>query len=185
MWENVHTTGMRVKARTGFEPVLRADDDDPSFRSQTGAASFGAPADLQRIVERLTQRRGARESLGLNRRLSSAYSRSTGLAGEGGSLGLSRRTRMNSGPRSGEPKRSLLGSGRRRCRTTGKLCPGCGKIIHRERRSCGRRWCPVVHPTWLPDREAVIRRALQEHGGPFLVIALTQTQDDGWWTATG
>ena len=31
MWENVHTTGMRVKARTGFEPVLRADDDDRSL----------------------------------------------------------------------------------------------------------------------------------------------------------
>jgi hypothetical protein len=66
-----------------------------------------------------------------------------------------------------------------------KLCPGCGKIIHRERRNCGRRWSPVVHRTWLRDREAVIRRALQEHGGPFLVIALTQTHAEGWWDCDG
>ena len=50
-----------------------------------------------------------------------------------------------------------------------KLCAGCGKIIHRDLRSCGRRWCPLVHRTWLRDREAVIRRALQVHGGPFIV----------------
>ena len=62
-----------------------------------------------------------------------------------------------------------------------KLCAGCGKIIHRERRNCGRRWCSLVHPTWLRDREAVIRRCLQEHGGPFLVIAHTQTHETGWW----
>jgi hypothetical protein len=42
-----------------------------------------------------------------------------------------------------------------------------------------------VHPTWLRDREAVIRRALQKHGGPFLVIALTQTHDDRWWDCDG
>jgi len=66
-----------------------------------------------------------------------------------------------------------------------KLCPGCGMIIHRERRSCGRRWCPVVHPNWLRDREAVIRRALQEHGGPFLVIAITQTHEASWWDCDG
>lgn len=66
-----------------------------------------------------------------------------------------------------------------------KLCPGCGKIIHRERRTCGRRWCPVVHRTWLADREAVIRRGLQTHGGPFLVIAITQTHEAGWWDCDG
>jgi hypothetical protein len=66
-----------------------------------------------------------------------------------------------------------------------KLCPGCGRIIHRDRRSCGRRWCPVVHRTWLADREAVIRRALQTHGGPFLVIAITQTHEGGWWDCDG
>jgi hypothetical protein len=66
-----------------------------------------------------------------------------------------------------------------------KLCAGCGRIIHRDRRDCGRRWCPVVHRTWLRDREAVIRRALQEHGGPFLVIAITQTHRAGWWDCDG
>jgi hypothetical protein len=63
-----------------------------------------------------------------------------------------------------------------------KLCAGCGRIIHRERRNCGRRWCPLVNPVWLRDREAVIRRALQTHGGPFLVTAITQTQKAGWWS---
>ena len=61
-----------------------------------------------------------------------------------------------------------------------KLCAGCGKVIYRDLRNCGRRWCPLVHRTWLRDREAVIRRALQEHGGPFLVIAITQTHKPGW-----
>jgi len=66
-----------------------------------------------------------------------------------------------------------------------KLCAGCGKIIHRERRDCRRRWCPVVHGTWLRDRDAVIRRALLEHGGPFLAIAITQTHKAGWWACDG
>jgi len=66
-----------------------------------------------------------------------------------------------------------------------KLCPGCGKIIHRELRSCGRRWCPLVHRTWLLDREAVIRRCQQTHGGPFLVIAITQTHEESWWDCDG
>ena len=43
----------------------------------------------------------------------------------------------------------------------------------------------AVHRTWLRDREAVIRRALQEHGGPFLVIAITQTHTLGWWDCDG
>jgi hypothetical protein len=62
-----------------------------------------------------------------------------------------------------------------------KLCAGCGRIIHRERRNCGRRWCPLVNGTWSRDREAVIRRALETHGGPFLVIAVTQDHRGGWW----
>jgi hypothetical protein len=66
-----------------------------------------------------------------------------------------------------------------------KLCAGCGKVIYRDLRNCGRRWCPLVHRTWLRDREAVIRRALQEHGGPFLVIAITQTHKPGWWDCDG
>jgi hypothetical protein len=70
-------------------------------------------------------------------------------------------------------------------RANRKLCAGCGKIIHRERRNCGRRWCPIVRQTWLRDREAVIRRTLQAHGGPFLVIAITQTHKPGWWDCDG
>jgi hypothetical protein len=66
-----------------------------------------------------------------------------------------------------------------------KLCAGCGKVIHLELRHCGRRWCPLVHRTWLRDREAVIRRALESHGGPFLVIAITQTHEAGWWDCDG
>jgi len=62
-----------------------------------------------------------------------------------------------------------------------KLCAGCGRIIHRERRNCGRRWCPLVNGIWSRDREAVIRRALEAHGGPFLVIAITQGHREGWW----
>jgi hypothetical protein len=53
---------MALKARTGFEPVLRADDDDPSLGREPARPASELPADLQRIVERLTQRRGARES---------------------------------------------------------------------------------------------------------------------------
>jgi hypothetical protein len=49
------------KARTGFEPVLREDDDDPSLGREPGRPASELPADLQRIVERLTKRRGARE----------------------------------------------------------------------------------------------------------------------------
>jgi hypothetical protein len=66
-----------------------------------------------------------------------------------------------------------------------KLCAGCGKVIYRDLRNCGRRWCSLVHRTWLRDREAVIRRALQAHGGPFLVIAITQTHEAGWWNCDG
>jgi hypothetical protein len=66
-----------------------------------------------------------------------------------------------------------------------KLCAGCGRIIHRERRNCGRRWCPLVNGVWSRDREAVIRRALETHGGPFLVIAVTQGHRPAWWDCDG
>ena len=59
------------------------------------------------------------------------------------------------------------------------------QVICRDLRNCGRRWYPLVHRTWLRDREAVIRRALQEHGGPLLVIAITQTHKPGWWDCDG
>jgi hypothetical protein len=50
------------EAHTGFEPVLREDDDDPPLgREPEGRQASELPADLQRIVERLTRKRGARE----------------------------------------------------------------------------------------------------------------------------
>ena len=54
---------MSLEARTGFEPVLREDDDDPPLgREPEASPASELPADLQRIVERLTRKRGARES---------------------------------------------------------------------------------------------------------------------------
>jgi hypothetical protein len=50
------------EAHTGFEPVLREDDDDPRLGRESGARPASElPADLQRIVERLTKRRGVHE----------------------------------------------------------------------------------------------------------------------------
>jgi hypothetical protein len=54
--------GFFMEAHTGFEPVLREDDDDPPLGRESEARSGSElPADLQRIVERLTRNRGARE----------------------------------------------------------------------------------------------------------------------------
>jgi hypothetical protein len=48
------------EAHTGFEPVLREDDDEPPLgREPEARAASELPADLQRIVERLTKRLGA------------------------------------------------------------------------------------------------------------------------------
>jgi hypothetical protein len=54
--------GFLMEAHTGFEPVLREDDDDPPLGRESGARPASElPADLQRIVERLTKRQGVRE----------------------------------------------------------------------------------------------------------------------------
>ena len=121
----------------------------------------------------------------MNRRHSSDSSRSIPRSGSRGSGGSSRPIRTSSGRLSGAPRKSSRGFGRRGYQDNRKLCAGCGKVIYRDLRNCGRRWCPLVHRTWLRDREAVIRRALQEHGGPFLVIAITQTHKPGWWDCDG
>jgi hypothetical protein len=42
--------------------VLREDDDDPSLGREPARSASELPAELQRIVERLTKRQGARES---------------------------------------------------------------------------------------------------------------------------
>ena len=45
------------EAHTGFEPVLREDDDDPPLGHESEARPASElPADLQRIVERLSRR---------------------------------------------------------------------------------------------------------------------------------
>jgi len=45
------------EAHTGFEPVLREEDDEPTLGSEPeGRPASELPADLQRIVERLTKR---------------------------------------------------------------------------------------------------------------------------------
>jgi hypothetical protein len=51
-----------VEAHTGFEPVLREDDDNPPLEREPEARPASElPADLQRIVERLTKRQGVSE----------------------------------------------------------------------------------------------------------------------------
>ena len=50
-----------LEAHTGFEPVLRDDEDDPSLGREQARPASELPADLQRIIERLTKRRGVSE----------------------------------------------------------------------------------------------------------------------------
>src|SRR5262245_4698024 len=35
-------------------------------------------------------------------------------------------------------------------------CLGCGKVISAKARTCGRRTCPAVYPTWKRDQRAVV-----------------------------
>jgi hypothetical protein len=47
---------LRQEARSGFEPLLGEDDDDPPLgREAEARPASELPADLQRIVERLTR----------------------------------------------------------------------------------------------------------------------------------
>jgi len=69
-----------------------------------------------------------------------------------------------------------------------RLCPGdCGKVISRLRRSCGRRWCDAVRPTWGRSVGEVIRAALNAYvemyggAGRVLTTALTCRHEEGWW----
>ena len=69
-----------------------------------------------------------------------------------------------------------------------RLCPGgCGKVITRQRRSCGRRWCDAVRPTWGRTVGEVVRAALNAYlalhggGGRVLTTALTCRHEEGWW----
>lgn len=92
---------------------------------------------------------------------------------------------MSSGRPFGGPKKSLPGSGRNRFRSTASSALAAAKLSTATYATAGGAGCSLVHRTWLRDREAVIRRALQAHGGPFLVIAITQTHEAGWWNCDG
>ena len=69
-----------------------------------------------------------------------------------------------------------------------KWCPGgCGKLIRRERRSCGRRWCDAVRPSWAASFRSVIHSALDAYcelyGSEAKVLqgVLTCTAEPWWW----
>jgi hypothetical protein len=52
-------------------------------------------------------------------------------------------------------------------------CVGCGRVISAKARTCGRRTCPAVYPTWKRDQRAVVREALKEYGGLLLLTDVT------------
>src|SRR5579862_61753 len=68
-----------------------------------------------------------------------------------------------------------------------RLCPGCWKSIPLQARTCGRRWCDAVRPTWGRRVGEILRPALgaycELHGGSGRVLAtvLTCTHKPGWW----
>lgn len=69
-----------------------------------------------------------------------------------------------------------------------KWCPGgCGKLIRRERRNCGRRWCDAVRPSWAASFRSVIHAALDAYCEPYgseakvLQGVLTCTAEPWWW----
>lgn len=68
-----------------------------------------------------------------------------------------------------------------------RLCPGCGKDIPRQARTCGRRWCDAVRPIWGRRVGEIVRAALSAYcdlyGGDGRVLAtvLTCTHRPGWW----
>jgi hypothetical protein len=69
-----------------------------------------------------------------------------------------------------------------------RWCPGgCGKIIRRERRSCGRRWCDAVRPSWAASFRSVIHSALDAYcelyrsEAKLLQGVLTCTAEPWWW----
>ena len=68
-----------------------------------------------------------------------------------------------------------------------RLCPGCGKAIPVQARTCGRRWCDAVRPIWGRRVGEIVRAALSAYcdlyGGDGRVLAtvLTCTHKPGWW----
>jgi hypothetical protein len=69
-----------------------------------------------------------------------------------------------------------------------RTCPGgCGKVLHSRARTCGRRWCDAVRPTWGRAVGEVVRGALSAYcalyggGGRVLATVLTCAHGPGWW----
>jgi hypothetical protein len=69
-----------------------------------------------------------------------------------------------------------------------RWCPGdCGKRIRRERRSCGRRWCDAVRPSWASSFRSVIHGALDAYceiygsEAKLLQGVLTCSAEPWWW----
>lgn len=69
-----------------------------------------------------------------------------------------------------------------------RWCPGgCGKLIRRERRSCGRRWCDAVRPSWASSFRSVIHGALDAYcelygsEAKLLQGVLTCSAEPWWW----
>jgi hypothetical protein len=69
-----------------------------------------------------------------------------------------------------------------------RWCPGdCGKLIRRERRSCGRRWCNSVRPSWASSFRSVVHAALDSYCSLYgseaklLQGVLTCTAESWWW----
>lgn len=72
-----------------------------------------------------------------------------------------------------------------------RWCPGdCGKVIRRERRSCGRRWCDAVRPSWASSFRAVVHGALDAYCAVYgteskvLQGVLTCSAEPWWWDQT-
>ena len=69
-----------------------------------------------------------------------------------------------------------------------RLCPGgCEKVIRGKARTCGRRWCDAVRPTWGRAMADVLQKALDAYcdlygaEGKVLSFAITCTARPGWW----
>ena len=69
-----------------------------------------------------------------------------------------------------------------------RLCPGgCEKIIRGKARTCGRRWCNAVRPTWGRAMADVLQGALDAYCDLYgseakvLSFAMTCTARPGWW----
>ena len=74
--------------------------------------------------------------------------------------------------------------------TSGGVRAAAGSCIRRERRSCGRRWCDAVRPSWASSFRSVIHSALDAYcdlygsEAKLLQGVLTCTAEPWWWDAS-